>query len=40
MKQKKESIQVCIRMRPILTPYEDEVAWTGDPENNTISTVK
>lgn len=31
-----ERIQVCVRMRPLLKPAEDEVAWDIDPENNAI----
>ena len=34
MKKSKENIKVCIRMRPLLRPYEDEEIWTID--KNTI----
>ena len=29
-------IEVIIRMRPLLEPFEDEVAWEIDEENNAI----
>ena len=35
MKKSKENIKVCVRMRPLLRPYEDEEIWTID--KNTIS---
>lgn len=31
-----ERIQVCVRMRPLLQPFEDEVAWEIDQENRSI----
>ena len=34
MKKRKENIKVCIRMRPLLRPYEDEEIWSI--EKNTI----
>lgn len=34
MKKRKENIKVCIRMRPLLRPYEDEEIWSID--KNTI----
>lgn len=33
-----ENIQVCVRMRPLLEPYEDELAWEVDNDNNVIKT--
>ena len=30
------TIQVCIRMRPLLTPIEDEVSWEVDEQSNQI----
>ncbi|OMJ70771.1 hypothetical protein SteCoe_31192 [Stentor coeruleus] len=35
MKKTKENIKVCIRMRPLLRPYEDEEIWNID--KNTIT---
>ena len=35
--KKKESIQVCLRMRPLLS-IEDEVVWKVDSERNEILT--
>ena len=35
MRKNKENIQVCIRMRPLLKPYEDEEIWVID--KNTIT---
>jgi Kinesin motor domain/Regulator of chromosome condensation (RCC1) repeat len=35
MKKRKENIKVCIRMRPLLRPYEDEEIWSID--KNSIS---
>lgn len=32
----KENIQVCVRMRPLLEPYEDEVAWEIDKDHKII----
>lgn len=32
-----ERIQVCVRMRPLLKPFEDEIAWNVDKRTNTIS---
>lgn len=34
-----ENIQVCVRMRPLLEPYEDEVAWEVDYQTKSIRTV-
>ena len=31
-----ERIQVCVRMRPLLQPFEDEVAWEIDSETRSI----
>lgn len=31
-----EQIKVCIRLRPLLAPYEDEVAWGVDGKDNRI----
>lgn len=39
MKKRREAIQVCVRMRPLLRPYEDEEVWNIDPSRNTISSV-
>jgi len=36
----KESIQVAVRMRPLLLPYEDETAWTVDESTNTLQTLR
>jgi hypothetical protein len=33
-----ENIQVCVRMRPLLEPFEDEVAWEVDNQNSAIKT--
>jgi hypothetical protein len=33
-----ENIQVCVRMRPLLEPYEDEIAWEVDYQNSAIKT--
>jgi len=30
------NIEVCVRMRPLLEPYEDEVVWEIDEANKTI----
>jgi len=30
------AIEVIVRMRPLLEPYEDEIVWEVDEENNTI----
>ena len=38
--RKNDSIQVSIRMRPLLLPYEDECAWGVNESTNTISTLK
>lgn len=38
--RKNEAIQVSIRMRPLLLPYEDECAWAIDESSNTIATLK
>jgi alpha-tubulin suppressor-like RCC1 family protein len=35
-KTNRETIKVCIRMRPILKPYEDEEIWAIDKSSNTI----
>lgn len=37
--QSEESIRVCIRVRPLLKPYEDEEAWIIDTKKNTISSA-
>lgn len=31
-----EQVKVCIRLRPLLGPYEDEVAWGVDGKDNRI----
>ncbi len=33
---KAEQIRVCIRMRPVLPPYEDEEAWGIDENEKKI----
>lgn len=30
------NIEVCVRVRPILQPYEDEIAWEIDENTNSI----
>ena len=35
-----EKIQVCVRMRPLLKPHEDDIAWQADENTNTILTVE
>ncbi len=30
------AIEVIVRMRPLLEPYEDEIVWEVDEETNTI----
>ena len=39
MKSHKESIKVCVRMRPILKPYEDEEVWTISTQKNSITST-
>jgi hypothetical protein len=34
-----EAIQVCVRMRPLLKPYEDEEVWAVDSRTNTLTTL-
>eukprot|EP00357_Protocruzia_adherens_P008266 CAMPEP_0115016942 /NCGR_PEP_ID=MMETSP0216-20121206/27785_1 /TAXON_ID=223996 /ORGANISM="Protocruzia adherens, Strain Boccale" /LENGTH=259 /DNA_ID=CAMNT_0002387591 /DNA_START=38 /DNA_END=814 /DNA_ORIENTATION=+ len=36
---KDEMIRVCIRMRPLLAPYEDEEVWNADDKAGAISTL-
>jgi len=31
-----DAIRVCIRMRPLLKPYEDEEVWTVNHQTNTV----
>lgn len=31
-----DSIKVCIRLRPLLKPYEDEEVWNINEQTNTI----
>eukprot|EP00831_Metopus_contortus_P032054 TRINITY_DN25990_c0_g1_i1.p2 TRINITY_DN25990_c0_g1~~TRINITY_DN25990_c0_g1_i1.p2 ORF type:complete len:219 (-),score=46.77 TRINITY_DN25990_c0_g1_i1:149-805(-) len=38
-RKKKTSIEVAIRMRPLLLPFEDECAWKVDSPNGAISTI-
>ncbi|CAG9321920.1 unnamed protein product [Blepharisma stoltei] len=35
----REAIQVCIRVRPLLKPYEDEEIWCTDSNSNSIYTI-
>ena len=35
-----ENIQVCVRLRPLLKPHEDDIAWEANETNNTIFTVE
>lgn len=35
----RQSIQVAIRMRPLLLPYEDACAWSTDESSNSIATI-
>lgn len=35
----REAIQVCIRVRPLLKPYEDEEIWSTDSHSNAIYTI-
>lgn len=30
------NIEVCVRVRPLLEPYEDEVVWEADENSRTI----
>lgn len=34
-----EQIKVCIRMRPLLPPYEDEDVWGVDTKDNKICSL-
>ena len=34
------SVKVCIRMRPLLKPYEDEEVWTVNEQNNTVVSMQ
>ena len=34
-----ELIKVCVRLRPLLKPYEDEEVWAVDPSASSISTI-
>lgn len=36
--QKRETIKICIRIRPLL-PHEDIEYWTSDPSQNAISSM-
>lgn len=35
-----DSIKVCIRMRPLLKPYEDEEAWVVDDRTHTVMSMQ
>jgi len=35
-----DAIRVCIRMRPLLKPYEDEEVWAVDNRTNTIYSIQ
>ena len=35
-----ENIKVCIRMRPLLPPYEDEVVWEVNQKGQSIFTQR
>ena len=37
MSRKQEQIKVCVRMRPLLPPYEDDVIWNVDEKENKVS---
>ena len=39
LKQKVDTIKVCIRVRPLLI-HEDVEFWVPDTKNNTISTAR
>jgi hypothetical protein len=34
-----EKIKVCIRVRPLLAPYEDEEVWGVDLKENRINSI-
>lgn len=34
-----EKIKVCIRVRPLLAPYEDEEVWAVDLKENKINSL-
>ena len=34
-----EKIKVCIRVRPLLAPYEDEEVWGVDLKENKINSL-
>jgi hypothetical protein len=34
-----EKIKVCIRLRPLLAPYEDEEVWGVDIRENKITSM-
>jgi len=34
-----EQIRVCVRMRPLLPPYEDEEVWAVDYNENKVFTT-
>jgi|LauGreDrversion4_2_1035121.scaffolds.fasta_scaffold2432493_1 hypothetical protein len=38
-KQNAEKIKVCIRVRPLLAPYEDEEVWGVDLKENKINSL-
>jgi hypothetical protein len=37
--KKGEKIKVCIRVRPLLSPYEDEEVWGVDEKENKIQSM-
>ena len=40
MRPNKEAIQVVIRMRPLLEPFEDEEIWAVNDKRTSIYTTK
>ncbi len=34
-----EKIRVCVRVRPLLAPYEDEEVWGVDPMENKVNSL-